>query len=86
MAKRIAVSDSLAPIKRYLHNEGFEVVNMESDARISEKGMGDYDAIIVSGMDDNLMGMEDISSRAVVINAAGKPPQEISAELREKLL
>jgi hypothetical protein len=85
MPKRVAVSDGLSPVKRLLYQEGFDVVNLESNARISEQGMGDYDAVVVSGLDDNMMGMQDISGRAVVINAAGKRPEEIVAELNERL-
>jgi hypothetical protein len=86
MGKRVAVSDALSPVKRMLHREGFDVVNLESNAAISEKGMGDYDAVVVSGVDDNMMGMQDISGRALVINAAGKRPEEILDELNRRLL
>jgi hypothetical protein len=84
MGKRVAVSESLSPVKRALHRAGYDVVNLESDAEISKKGMGDYDAIILSGMDDNLMGMQDISGRAPVINASGKEPDQILDELDKK--
>lgn len=53
---------------------------------MSEKGIGDYDAVIVSGLDPNMMGMQDISGKAVVISAAGRKPEEIVAELRHRLL
>ena len=85
MHKRIAVSETLSPVKRALHLNGFEVVNLESNAAISEKGMGDYDAVVISGMDENRMGMQDISGRAIVINAAGRDPDEILQELRDRL-
>jgi len=85
MGKRIAVSEALSPVKRALHRAGYDVVNLESDAEISKKGMGDYDAIVISGMDDNLMGMHDISGRATVINATGKDAEEILEELNKRL-
>jgi hypothetical protein len=84
MARRVAISDSLSPVKRTLYQAGYDVVNLESDADISKKGIGDYDAVIVSGMDDNLMGMQDISGKALVINAAGKAPDEILDELNSR--
>ena len=85
MGKRIAVSESLAPVKRALNRAGYDVVNLESDAAISEKGMGDYDAIVISGMDQNMMGMQDISGRAVLVDATGKDPEEILDELEQRL-
>ncbi len=84
MSKRVAVSEALSPVKRALHRAGYDVVNLESDADISKKGMGDYDAIIISGMDVNMIGMHDISGRAPVINATGKDPEEILKELDQK--
>jgi hypothetical protein len=85
MAKRVAVSEALSPVKRALHHAGYDVVNLDNDLKISKKGIGDYDAIVISGMDDNLMGMHDISGRAPVINATGKDPDEIVEELNQRL-
>ncbi len=85
MARRVAVSDSLSPLKQMLHRAGYEVINLENKAAISGTGISEYDAVVVSGMDVNMMGMQDISGRAVVINAAGKRPEEIMEELRNRL-
>lgn len=85
MGRRVAVSESLSPLKQVLHREGYEVINLENEAEISKTGMVEYDAIVVSGMDVNMMGMQDISGRAIVINAAGKGPEEIVEELRSRL-
>ena len=85
MGGRVAISESLTPVKRALHRAGYEVINLENEALFSETGMEEYDAIVVSGMDEDLMGMQEISGRAVVINAAGKQPGEIVEELRNRL-
>ncbi len=85
MGKRIAVSDSLSPVKQMLNREGFEVVNLESNADLSQIGMNDYHAVVVSGLDQNMLGMQDISTKAVVINAAGKRPEEVLEELKVRL-
>lgn len=85
MSRRVAVSEALSPVKQLLHREGFDVINLENEAALSEKGIGDYDAVIVSGLDPNMMGMQDISGKAVVISAAGRNPEEIVAELRHRL-
>lgn len=85
MGKRVAVSESLTPLKQALHRAGYEVINLENRAVYSETDIGEYDAVVVSGMDDNLMGMQDIMGRGVVINAAGRGPEEIVEELRHRL-
>lgn len=84
MSKRVAVSDSLSPVKQMLSHEGYQVVNLENDASLSGKEMDDYDAVIVSGVDNNMVGMQDISGSGVVINAAGKFPEEIVDELKNR--
>ncbi len=85
MSIKIAVSDSLSPVKKLLHFEGYNVLNIENESDLSDVVMEDYDAIIVSGMDDNMMGMQDISGQAMVINASGKSPDEILDELQSRL-
>ena len=49
MARRVAVSDSLSPLKQMLHRAGYDVVNLENEAVLSETGMSEYDAVVVSG-------------------------------------
>ncbi len=85
MGRLIAVSESLSPLKRVLHQEGYEVINLENEAEISKRDVTEYDAVVVSGMDLNMMGMQDISGRAIIINATGKKPHEIVEELRSRL-
>ncbi len=85
MNKKIAVSDSLTPVKQILNREGFEVINLEHNLEISPLEMNDYRAVILSGVDQNMMGMQDISTEAVVINADGKSPELVLEELRRRL-
>lgn len=85
MNRRVAISESLTPVKKMLHQAGYEVINLENEAIYSETDISEYDAVVVSGIDENLAGMHDILCRAVVINAVGKKPEEIVEELRSRL-
>lgn len=76
MKKTVAVEDSLSPINRTLEREGFQVTRI---------GDNNADAVIVNGLDDNFMGMEDLSFNIPVINAQGKTAEQIVEELRSKL-
>ena len=76
MTKIIAVDDSLSPIKQPLENMGYQVTRM---------GDNQIDAIIVNGIDDNFMGMEDVIHNVPVINAQGKTPRDVVKELEGKL-
>ncbi len=71
----IAVERKLTNIQDALETEGYEVVLLDN------ANLDVVDAVIVSGMDANLMNMQDISTVAPVINAAGKTTAEILEEL-----
>jgi len=72
--KTIALSGDLARLRGDLEREGFNVVDGTSAERA--------DALVVSGMDNNAMNMEDIKAKQVVIDASGKSTGEIISELR----
>jgi len=72
--KTIALSGDLARLRSDLEREGFNVVDGTSAERA--------DALVVSGMDNNAMNMEDIKTKQVVIDASGKSTGEIISELR----
>lgn len=74
----IAVESTLSNICIALETEGYEVVTLAGES------VADVDAIVVSGLDSNFMNRQDIVTEVPVINAAGKTPQEVLAEL-EKL-
>lgn len=78
MAKVVAVEEGLSgSIRDALKNEGYIVVRPGTGGRI--------DATIITGMDRNLMGMQDITGRSVVIDASGKTPEEIVNDLKYRL-
>ncbi|TYO97358.1 YkuS family protein [Desulfallas thermosapovorans] len=70
----IALDDDLSRLRDDLVKEGFKVV---------DKTMVDHaDALIVSGMENNFMNMQDIRTEKKVIDARGKSVREIADELR----
>jgi hypothetical protein len=71
MTKRIAVEDNLSPVKDFLTSQGCEVIDVES-AMYTQ-----VDAVVLSGVKQNLLGMQDIMIDAPVITASGKTPEEI---------
>ncbi|WP_134216802.1 YkuS family protein [Pelotomaculum sp. FP] len=77
MKRIIAVEDGLSNIKNALERVGYKVVSPDTGGKI--------DATIVTGMDDNMMGMQDIKERSIVLEAAGKTEDQIIDELRNRL-
>ena len=76
MKGKIAIEPALSNVKSYLTENGYDVVSMTSDLR-------GYDAIVVTGLSKNLLGIQDTETKAVVINADGLTPQEIANRLND---
>lgn len=77
MEKIVAVEEDLKGLKEALAAQGYEVVGLEEDQR--ERAQ----AFVISGMDQNLMGMEDIKTKAPVISAAGRSSEEIVKSIND---
>jgi len=70
----IVLDDGLSRLREELEREGFNVV---------DKSMaGKADALVLSGMDNNVMGMHDIVTTKRVVHAEGKNVSDIVKELR----
>lgn len=80
----IAIEPNLTPIKDYLSSKGLNVESVDFDKKAAGSG-GKYDAYVVSGMKTNIMGMQDISTKAVVINAAGLTAEQVYHEIQLRL-
>ncbi|MDQ0338016.1 hypothetical protein J2S00_000799 [Caldalkalibacillus uzonensis] len=78
MAK-IAVEDSLGNVKQILQENGHEVVSLNGG------NVPDCDCCVVSGQDDNVMGMEELATEVSVINAEGLTAEEVLSAVSERL-
>lgn len=78
MAKVVAVEEGLSTsIKEALEKEGYTVVRPGTGGKI--------DATIITGMDKNIMGMQSVTNKSVVIDASGKTAEEIINDLKYRL-
>ena len=73
MIKRVAVEEELTDLRLMLTQRGYEVVK-PGDARQA-------DPLIITGVDRNVMGMQDINVESMVIDASGRTPEEIFEKL-----
>lgn len=74
---RIMVEDGLSQIEAALRQEGYEVVDPEDGSNV--------DAMVITGMDENLMGITDTLTTGVVIDASGLDANEVLNELERRL-
>lgn len=79
MMKKIAVEGSLENVKNYLQEKGYEV------EELNNKNLNIYDAIIVTGQDSNVLGIENTVTKSAVITARGQSPEEIYQQLQDRI-
>ncbi len=81
MLTKIAVEQGLRPFQQALETAGFLVVEIKDPNDVNRHGA---QAVVVSGMDRDFMGIDD-SRRSPVITAAGRTPEEVVREVRRSL-
>lgn len=67
---RVAVEKALSDVKDMLKNNGYEVVDMGNRQQ-------QVDAMIITGQDENVMGMQGRTDGAPVINADGMTAEQV---------
>lgn len=79
MAK-VGVEQSLTNIQQALREKGYDVVELtnESDA-------AGVDCCVVTGLDSNVMGMQDTVTKAPVIDANGMSADEVCSAVESRL-
>ncbi len=82
--KKVAVENTLKNVKNYLEENNIKVDVLDSRNKESHRALNKYDAIVVTGADENLMGMQDTMTETRVINAEGKTAEEIFREINDR--
>ncbi|MDG5789499.1 YkuS family protein [Evansella sp. AB-P1] len=79
MAK-IGVEQSLTDVQQALQERGHEVVSLQQ-----EQDAAGCDCCVITGQDENMMGMQDTSTEGSVINAHGMTAEEICQQVDSKV-
>ena len=77
--KKIAVQKGLGPIKNQLENEGYSVKEFDDRKKSAKNYLNKFDAVVVTGESQNVMGIADTSTPTTIINADGMSPQDVSS-------
>jgi hypothetical protein len=75
----IAVDPDLSNVRRTLADAGYQVTGVRPE------DIGRADAVVVSGMEINFNGNQEIMTRAPVINARSLTAEQVLSEIRERL-
>ena len=78
--KKIAVEQSLTNVSETLREKDYDVVDLTSASDAEN-----CSCCVVSGIDSNVMGMQDISTKAPVIEASGLSADEVCSQVESRL-
>ncbi|WDL98730.1 YkuS family protein [Alicyclobacillus sp. ALC3] len=85
--KQVAVEPALNNVKEYLESQGCSCVETpaqsEAATASTEASAGNVCCYVVTGADQNLMGMQDVVANVPVINADGMSPQQVYDRVKE---
>lgn len=84
LGKRIGIEPALTPIRDYLNEKGYDVINLSHGMRKDSTNYNQFDAIVVTGMSDDFLGMEDTKTDAVIIDASGLTPAEVENQIKQR--
>lgn len=84
MSKSIAVERNLTPVAQYLSEKGYKVEEVDFGSEYN-RSIDKYDALVVTGMTKDFLGIEDIVSKKPVIDAKGLSAEEVYDEISTML-
>ena len=84
MDKRVVVENSLKDHIEFLEKSGYEVERVSKTEDMNNIQSFNYDAFIVSNIDDLSMGAYSFRPGAPVVEAEGKTPEEVFNILRDR--
>lgn len=84
MERKIAVEQSLTPVKDFLAQKGYTVESVDFNKEFT-RGMDKYYAVVITGVNENFLGVEDINTKAAIINAKGLTAEQIYTQIEQKV-
>ncbi|MBU3159559.1 YkuS family protein [Clostridium frigoris] len=81
--KKIAVQEGLNPIKEYLSNEGYAVKEFDNSKKNAGHFLDRYDAVVVTGENQDIMGEAKTITTTPIINATGMTGEEVREQIEK---
>jgi glutamine amidotransferase PdxT len=76
---KVAVEGALTPVAQMLQQNGYDVV------QLNENELNQVDCVVISGGDQNVMGMEDRATKAQIVNAEGLTAEQVVREVEQRM-
>ncbi len=80
MKAKVAVEGNLTGVKDYLQKKGWDVSSLQSTGNLDS-----FDAIVVTGQDSNILGIEKTQTKTPIITARGQSAEQVYDEIRKRL-
>lgn len=79
MAK-IGVEQSLTNVSEALKNRGFNVITLKEEADAKN-----CDVCVITGQDENVMGIQNIVTEGSILNASGLSAEQVCQEVENRI-
>jgi hypothetical protein len=79
--KKVAIQKGLSPIKDYLCEEGYTVKEFTNRKKNAGNFLNRYDSVVVTGENQNIMGVENTISSTPIIEATGMTGEEVKKQI-----
>ncbi|WP_257349039.1 YkuS family protein [Pseudalkalibacillus decolorationis] len=76
---RIGVEQSLTAVQEALQSKGYDVKQLRQ-----EQDANECDCCVITGQDENMMGIQNVVSQGSVINAHGLSSDEVCQKIDQK--
>ena len=85
LKRKIVVENTLTPYIDYLESQGYDVYTLYRNDNLQNIVSNEYDAIVVSGLDQlSLNDTEFEKPNASIIEADGLTPEEVHSIIQDK--
>ncbi len=75
--KKIGIEEGLTNVADFLTDEGYSVKQFSGSMDENLSSLKNFDAIVVSGLNTNMFGYDNVKANASIIDADGLTPQEV---------
>jgi hypothetical protein len=79
----IGVEENLTPVVHLLTEKGYNVESVDFSAEF-RKNIDKYDALVITGLNKDFLGVQDTVSQIPVIDAKGLSAEEVYTQLTAK--
>ncbi len=77
---KVGIEQSLTDVQQELEARGYDIVQLKD-----EQDAQDCDCCVITGQDENMMGIHNTVTAGSVINAEGMSAQDICQKVEQKL-